>query len=437
MIVMKFGGTSVGSASRIKHVANLIHNSSSPVIAVLSAMSGTTNTLVAIAQSFYKKDKETAFRLISDLETKYISDILELYNTKKWQQATIAFIKDTMKTLRSFSNDLFTNFEEKCVVAQGELMSTQMMVNYLCEKNIAATMLPALDFMRTDKNGQPDMTQTKFLLEKLLNDKSKYSIYITQGFICRNAFGEIDNLQRGGSDYSASLIGATIKANEIQIWTDIDGVHNNDPRIVDGTTSVSQLSYEEASELAYFGAKILHPTCVRPAKQAKIPIRLKNTMQPDSEGTLINYQIDKGIVKAVAAKDNMAILRIYNSNNMSMSAFFASISQLCINYQTTIFISSCAEASMTICIENNDNIEMIIEDILAVGNVETKRDVCIITTVGDLTPSDKQFIYNTMTAMKTVDIHMISYGGSNYSISYVIDSSKKSVAMRRLSQILF
>lgn len=437
MIVMKFGGTSVGSASRIKHVANLIHNSSSPVIAVLSAMSGTTNTLVAIAQSFYKKDKETAFRLISDLETKYISDILELYNTKKWQQATIAFIKDTMKTLRSFSNDLFTNFEEKCVVAQGELMSTQMMVNYLCEKNIAATMLPALDFMRTDKNGQPDMTQTKFLLEKLLNDKSKYSIYITQGFICRNAFGEIDNLQRGGSDYSASLIGATIKANEIQIWTDIDGVHNNDPRIVDGTTSVSQLSYEEASELAYFGAKILHPTCVRPAKQAKIPIRLKNTMQPDSEGTLINYQIDKGIVKAVAAKDNMAILRIYNSNNMSMSAFFASISQLCNNYQTTIFISSCAEASMTICIENNDNIEMIIEDILAVGNVETKRDVCIITTVGDLTPSDKQFIYNTMTAMKTVDIHMISYGGSNYSISYVIGSSKKSVAMRRLSQILF
>ena len=281
---MKFGGTSVGSPERMKGVASLITKSGEPTFIVLSAMSGTTNTLIEISDYLYRKNPEGANELINNLEQKYLGHVEELYSTEEYKQKTRQFLTEEFNYLRTFTKDLFTSFEEKSIVAQGEVLSTNMVVNYLQEQGIKATLLSALDFMRTDKNAEPDGQYIKEHLTAIMDENQGYQIYITQGFICRNAYGEVDNLQRGGSDYTASLVGAAINAEEIQIWTDIDGMHNNDPRVVEKTEAVRQLNFEEASELAYFGAKILHPTCVQPAKYAGIPVRLKNTMDPDAEG---------------------------------------------------------------------------------------------------------------------------------------------------------
>ncbi|MFC2665570.1 MAG: aspartate kinase, partial [Prevotella histicola] len=280
MKVMKFGGTSVGSPERMKGVASLVTKSGEPTFVVLSAMSGTTNTLIEISDYLYRKNPEGANEVINNLERKYLGHIEELYSTEEYKQKTRDFIVEEFNYLRSFTKDLFTSFEEKSIVAQGEVISTNMVVNYLQEQGVKATLLSALDFMRTDKNAEPDAQYIKEKLTAIMQQNEGYQVYITQGFICRNAYGEIDNLQRGGSDYTASLVGAAINAEEIQIWTDIDGMHNNDPRVVENTEAVRQLNFEEASELAYFGAKILHPTCVQPAKYAGIPVRLKNTMEP-------------------------------------------------------------------------------------------------------------------------------------------------------------
>ena len=266
MKVMKFGGTSVGSPERMKGVASLVTKSGEPTFVVLSAMSGTTNTLIEISDYLYRKNPEGANEVINNLERKYLGHIEELYSTEEYKQKTRDFIVEEFNYLRSFTKDLFTSFEEKSIVAQGEVISTNMVVNYLQEQGVKATLLSALDFMRTDKNAEPDAQYIKEKLTAIMQQNEGYQVYITQGFICRNAYGEIDNLQRGGSDYTASLVGAAINAEEIQIWTDIDGMHNNDPRVVENTEAVRQLNFEEASELAYFGAKILHPTCVQPAK---------------------------------------------------------------------------------------------------------------------------------------------------------------------------
>lgn len=310
MIVMKFGGTSVGSPERMKDVASLITKSGGPVFVVLSAMSGTTNSLVEISDYLYKKNPEGANDIINRLEKTYMKHVDELYSTEKWKNETKEFLQNEFNYLRSFTKDLFTSFEEKSIVAQGEIMSTNMVTNYLKECGYNAVLLSALDFMRTDKNAEPDSAYIREKLLKLLEQNPGQQVYITQGFICRNAYGEIDNLQRGGSDYTASLVGAAINADEIQIWTDIDGMHNNDPRVVDKTEAVRQLHFEEAAELAYFGAKILHPTCVQPAKYAGIPVRLLNTMDPSAPGTIINNETETGKIKAVAAKDNIIAIKI-------------------------------------------------------------------------------------------------------------------------------
>lgn len=306
---MKFGGTSVGSPERMKDVASLITKSGGPVFVVLSAMSGTTNSLVEISDYLYKKNPEGANDIINRLEKTYMKHVDELYSTEKWKNETKEFLQNEFNYLRSFTKDLFTSFEEKSIVAQGEIMSTNMVTNYLKECGYNAVLLSALDFMRTDKNAEPDSAYIREKLLKLLEQNPGQQVYITQGFICRNAYGEIDNLQRGGSDYTASLVGAAINADEIQIWTDIDGMHNNDPRVVDKTEAVRQLHFEEAAELAYFGAKILHPTCVQPAKYAGIPVRLLNTMDPSAPGTIINNETETGKIKAVAAKDNIIAIK--------------------------------------------------------------------------------------------------------------------------------
>ena len=265
MKVLKFGGTSVGSAQRMKDVADLITKDGESKMVVLSAMSGTTNTLVEIADYLYKKNPEGAYNLINQLEARYMEHIAELYETEEWRRKTQDFLLEVFSYLRSFAKILFTSFEEKVILAQGEIMSTNMMTNYLLEKGVNTVLLSALDMIRTDKNAEPDFNYIREKACAQLEANPDCELYITQGFICRNAYGEIDNLLRGGSDYTACLLGAALEAEEIQIWTDIDGMHNNDPRLVEGTEPVRQLYFEEAAELAYFGAKILHPTCIQPA----------------------------------------------------------------------------------------------------------------------------------------------------------------------------
>ena len=279
MKVLKFGGTSVGSPQRMQDVSKLITEDGQTKLVVLSAMSGTTNTLVEISDYLYKKNPEGANTIINQLEQTYIGHVGTLYHTEEFRQKTMKFLHEEFDYLRSFTKVHFTSFEEKVVLAQGEIISTNMVTNYLQECNINALLINALDIIRTDKNGEPDMNYIKDRITKVLEANPDYQIYITQGFICRNAYGEIDNLLRGGSDYTACLVGAAILAEEIQIWTDIDGMHNNDPRFVEHTEPVRQLYFEEAAELAYFGAKILHPTCIQPAKFARVPVRLLNTME--------------------------------------------------------------------------------------------------------------------------------------------------------------
>lgn len=324
MKVMKFGGTSVGSPERMKAVASMVASDTEhPVFIVLSAMSGTTNSLIEISNYLYKKNTDGANEVINNLERKYKQHVEELYSTDEYKTKAHEFIRNEFNYLRSFTKDLFTSFEEKNIIAQGEIISTNMMTYYLLENGIKATLLSALDFMRTDKNAEPDLHYLKEKLSVVMKENQGYDVYITQGFICRNAYGEVDNLQRGGSDFTASLIGAALPADEIQIWTDIDGMHNNDPRFVEKTDAIHQLNFEEAAELAYFGAKILHPTCVQPAKYAGIPVRLKNTMDPAAEGTIIDNVLIKGKIKAVAAKDKITAIKIKSSRMLFATGFCA------------------------------------------------------------------------------------------------------------------
>ncbi len=437
MIVMKFGGTSVGSPERMKSVASLITDSGEPTFVVLSAMSGTTNSLVEISDYLYKKNPEGANEVINNLEKKYFAHIEELFSTEEFKQKTAEFLHDEFKYLRSFTKDLFTSFEEKNIVAQGEIISTNMMVNYLQEQGIKATLLSALDFMRTDKNAEPDPQYIKEKLHAVMSENEGFQIYITQGFICRNAYGEIDNLQRGGSDYTASLIGAALPADEIQIWTDIDGMHNNDPRVVDKTEAVRQLNFEEAAELAYFGAKILHPTCVQPAKYAGIPVRLKNTMDPKAEGTIIDNVIVRGKIKAVAAKDNITAIKIKSSRMLLATGFLRKVFEIFESYQTPIDMIATSEVGVSMSIDNDAHLNDIVNELKKYGTVTVDSNMSIICVVGDLDWSNLGFETLAMDAMKNIPVRMISYGGSNYNISFLIKGSDKQRALQNLSNVLF
>jgi aspartate kinase len=437
MKVMKFGGTSVGSPERMKGVVSLITKSGEPTFVVLSAMSGTTNSLIEISNYLYKKNPDGANEVINSLEQKYMQHVEELYSTDEYKQKTREFLLCEFDYLRSFTKDLFTSFEEKSIVAQGEIISTNMVVNYLQETGIKATLLSALDFMRTDKNAEPDSQYIKEKLTSIMKANEGYQIYITQGFICRNAYGEIDNLQRGGSDYTASLAGAAIEAKEIQIWTDIDGMHNNDPRVVDNTEAVRQLNFEEASELAYFGAKILHPTCVQPAKYAGIPVRLKNTMDPDTPGTIIDNVLVRGKIKAVAAKDNITAIKIKSSRMLGASGFLRKVFEIFEGYQTSIDMIATSEVGVSMTIDNATHLNEIVDELKKYGTVTVDSDMCIICVVGDLDWSNLGFETVATEAMKDIPVRMISYGGSNYNISFLIRESDKKRALQNLSRQLF
>ena len=437
MNVMKFGGTSVGSPERMKSVAQLITRSGEPTFVVLSAMSGTTNSLVEISNYLYKKNPEGANEVINNLETKYMDHVEKLYQDDGYRKKTRDFLRDRFGYMRSFTKGIFTSFEEKIIVSQGEIMSTNMVNNYLQEQGIKSVLVDALSFMRTNKNSEPDLPYIKEHLHEVMEKNPGYQIYITQGFICRNAYGEVDNLLRGGSDYTASLIGAALPADEIQIWTDIDGMHNNDPRFVDHTTAVHQLNFEEAAELAYFGAKILHPTCVQPAKYAGIPVRLKNTMEPDAEGTIINNELGRGTIKAVAAKDNITAIKIKSSRMLLATGFLRKVFEIFESYQTPIDMITTSEVGVSMSIDNNAHLNEIVDELKKYGTVTVDADMCIICVVGDLDWHNVGFETIATDAMKNIPVRMVSYGGSNYNISFLIKEEDKKRALQSLSDTLF
>lgn len=436
MKVMKFGGTSVGTPQRMKDVSKLINDGEKKIV-VLSAMSGTTNTLVEIADYFYKKNVDGANEIINQLANKYRKHIDELYATEEYRNITKEFLREKFEYLHAFSKDMFTLYEERMVLAQGEILSTNMVTNYLKEQGVNAVLLDALEFMRTDKNSEPDPVHIRKHLKEQIAANPDADIYITQGFICRNAYGEIDNLQRGGSDYTASLIGAAILAEEIQIWTDIDGMHNNDPRFVDHTEPVRQLHFEEAAELAYFGAKILHPTCVQPAKYAGIPVLLKNTMDPKAPGTTISNETELGKIKAVAAKDNITAIKIKSSRMLLAHGFLRKVFEIFEQYQTSIDMISTSEVGVSMSIDNTKHLNDILNELKKYGTVTVDTDMCIICVVGDLTWDNIGFETLATGAMKDIPVRMISYGGSNYNISFLVKGEDKQRALQALTDTLF
>lgn len=436
MKVLKFGGTSVGTAARMKDVAGLIMERGRNIV-VLSAMSGTTNTLVEISDYLYKKNVAGAKETINALQQKYDGVIAELYASDEYRERARAATGACFDFVRSLNKEIFTLFEEREILAQGELMSTALMHLYLEERGVKAALLPALEFMRTDKNAEPDSDYIREKLGALLREHDDADLFITQGYICRNAYGEIDNLQRGGSDYTASLIGAAIDAEEIEIWTDIDGMHNNDPRFVEGTRPVHELHFEEAAELAYFGAKILHPTCVLPAKLNNIPVRLLNTMQPEAEGTLIFNAPATHSIKAVAAKDNITAIKIKSGRMLLAYGFLRKVFEIFETHRTSIDMIVTSEVGVSVTVDNERNLPSILDDLKKFGTVTVDRDMVIICVVGDLEWQNRGFEAEVVNALKDIPVRMISYGGSNYNISLLIRRDDKVKALNLLSKHLF
>ncbi len=436
MKVLKFGGTSVGSAERIRKVAGIVTGKGKNIV-VLSAMAGTTNTLVEISDYLYKKNVNGAHDIVNALELKYLETIDSLYDKESTKTAATAAIKERFDYLRSLAKANFTVLEEREILAQGEMMSTAMMHLYLQEQGVKSVLLPALEYMRTDSNGEPDTAFLKARLSEMLDEHRDAEIYITQGYICKNAYGETDNLQRGGSDYSASLIGAAVGAEEIEIWTDIDGMHNNDPRYVENTRPVERLNFEEAAELAYFGAKILHPTCVQPAKLNNIPVRLLSTLDPSVKGTLIDNMAADHTIKAVAAKDGITAIRVKSSRMLLAYGFMSKVFEIFEAHKTPIDMVTVSEVGVSVTVDNERNLESIIAELRKFGTVTIDHDMVIICVVGDLEWQNRGFEAKALAALKDIPVRMISYGGSNCNISFLIRKEDKVAALAKLSEELF
>lgn len=437
MKVLKFGGTSVGSAERIKNVAKLIVEDGQSKIVVLSAMSGTTNTLLEISGYYRLQNAVGASEVIVRLEQKYNEVIAELYSREEYEKEARRIIKGIFEYIRSFANRPFTIYEEKCIVAQGELISTNLMNLYLKQEGVRVGFMPALDFMRIDKNAEPDFQYIEEHLKEQLRAAGEQDVYITQGFICRNAYGDIDNLLRGGSDYSASIIGAAIRSEEIQIWTDIDGMHNNDPRMVENTKPVRQLNFDEAAELAYFGAKILHPTCITPARMYNIPVRLLNTLDPKAPGTIVSNETEPNQIKAIAAKDGITSIRIKSSRMLLAYGFLRQVFEIFEHYKTAIDLITTSEVGVSLTIDRDKHLEEIVTDLKKFGAVSVDRDMVIICVVGDMRWDNLGFESKVVDALRDVPVRMISYGGSNYNISVLVRKEDKVKALQALSAKLF
>ena len=434
MKILKFGGTSVGSAERMKEVTRLINNEENQIV-VLSAMSATTNALVQIAESLYSKKNSKASQLISQLEKKYKQVVTELFSDAEFKKEGLALIDSHFNYIKSFTQDLFTIHEERAILAQGELISTALFHLYLQEQKIESVLLPALNFMRIDTNGEPD---NYYIKENLTRELEKYSdkrLFITQGYICRNLYGELDNLKRGGSDYSASLIGAAINAEEIQIWTDISGFHNNDPRYVENTHPIERLSFDEAAELAYFGAKILHPSSVLPAKLANIPVRLKNTMKPEDPGTLISGEVNGKGIKAVAAKDGITAIKIKSGRMLLAYGFLRKVFEVFERFKTPIDMITTSVVAVSVTIDDTTYLSELTEELKYYGAVEVDSDQTIICIVGENLIEQKGIINKVFEALRHFNLRMISYGGSRHSISILVSANDKKDALISLNGI--
>jgi aspartate kinase len=430
MKILKFGGTSVGSTQRIKNVAGLVAQRGENLV-VLSAMAGTTNTLADIAGCLYNHNQEAARQIISTLRDQYLAHVAELFPGKA--QAG-DFINQVFDSIKAVTGNLFTVADEKFILSRGEIISSQMLAWVLEDMGIKVKLLNALEFMRLAEDGEPDLEYIGTHLKPLLNGAD---LYITQGYICLNAQGEIDNLQRGGSDYTACLAGAAVGAEEIQIWTDIDGMHNNDPRYVDGTSAVRHLSFDEAAELAYFGAKILHPSCIQPARHAGIPVRLLNTLEPEAPGTIIDSRPDTGTIKAVAAKDKITAIKIKSSRMLLAHGFLRKVFEIFESYRTPIDMICTSEVGVSMSIDDTSYLGEIVHDLKKYGTVEVDLDMCIICVVGDMNWENLGFETAVLEAMKDIPVRMVSYGGSNYNISLLVREQDKVRALKALSSKLF
>jgi aspartate kinase len=436
MKIMKFGGTSVGNPDRMKALIPLI-NVDERKIVVLSAMAGTTNSLEEITNLLYADNINEASLKNDELRSKYHQVVEELLATDTFRKAGHELIDSHFEYIRNFTLRVFTKLQEKAILAQGELISTSLFHLLLQERNIKSILLPALCFMRIDKDGEPDSFYIKENIRRELKKHISENIIITQGFICRNAYGEIDNLKRGGSDFTASLIGAAVKASEIQIWTDINGFHNNDPRFVENTKVIRELSFDEAAELAYFGAKILHPSSVNPAREKNIPVRLKNTMEPEDEGTLITSASTLLDYKAVAAKDGISVLRIRSDRMLMAYGFLRKVFEIFEAYRTPIDMITTSEVAVSITIDNSQFINQIAKDLKELGSVAVEENQTIVCVVGDFRTERTGSAPEIFEALNTIPLKMISYGSSPNSLSLLIDTTNKIEALRLLSKHLF
>ena len=436
---MKFGGTSVASAERIAHVADLITATDEVKIVVLSAMAGTTNALVEIGHQLMAHHQHEALTILTKLKHKYEAETRLLFPNPQSYDKAWTLVNETFFFLEQICYaESFTLFDEKKILARGELLSTAMMLRHLADRGVQAIGLPALEYMRTDKQAEPDEEYIRTHLEELISRASEGTrLFITEGYICRNAFGDIDNLQRGGSDYTATLVGSVLRADEIQIWTDIDGMHNNDPRYVDATRPVRRLHFEEASELAYFGAKILHPTCIQPAKRHGIPVRLLNTMEPSAPGTLISMDTDKDMIKAVSAKDNITMVRIRSSHQLSHWSFIGKVFSVFEHHCIPIDMIASTETSISLTIERSQLPSEVRRGLEQLGTVEEERELTIICVVGDMEWENIGFEAQILKALEEIPVRMISYGGSDYNLSLLVSAADKRRTLLALSCQLF
>ncbi|MBD0333291.1 MAG: aspartate kinase [Chitinophagaceae bacterium] len=437
MKVMKFGGTSVGLPQRMHHVAQLITADDEKKIVVLSAVSGTTNSLIEISSLLAQGDKETAKEKIDQLENTYRQFIKELLLEKTATDRGHKIIDEHFEFLNIILKISYSEALNKDILAQGELLSTKLFSAYLNEQKIKHELLPALDFMTLDMNHEPQIGSIKVKLMQLLKRYKNEKIFITQGFICRNAKGEVDNLNRGGSDYTASLIAAAVNASVCEIWTDISGMHNNDPRVVNKTFPVVQLSFDEAAELAYFGAKVLHPSSIWPAQQYNIPVKLLNTIEPHAKGTLISSEATGDGVKAVAAKDGITAIKIKSSRMLLAYGFLRRVFEVFEKYRTPIDMVTTSEVAVSVTIDNDTALPEILTELEALGMVEVDRNQAIVCVVGNRISVDKEILKKLFSSLHNVDVRMVSYGGSSHNISLLIFSQQKAQVLKQLNAGLF
>ena len=435
MKVLKFGGTSVGSVENMNAVMELITDGKEKIV-VLSAMSGTTNSLVEICNYLGARNKATALLNIGKLEQKYKEVVASLFKEEENKKAGNYVCESSFDTIKSFLSTGYNKVAENTILAQGELISTKLFTLLMKENGHDTVLLPALDFMRIDSDKAADTYAIKKNIKVVLNKYPKSKYYITQGFICRNHSGDIDNLQRGGSDYTASLIGAAIEAKEIQIWTDIDGIHNNDPRFVENTKKIDNLSFDEAAELAYFGAKVLHPLTVMPAKVANIPVRLKNTMNPTDQGTLIAAKTTGKGIKAVAAKDEITAIKIRSGRMLMAYGFLKNVFEVFEKYKTPIDMISTSEVAVSVTIDNMRYLDEIVAELKLFGRVEVDKNHSIVCIVGTIIKEERGFASKVFNALDGIPIRMISYGGSKYNISVLVPTNQKKNTLKALSDNL-